>query len=156
MALRGKGMLIVYTDVSPRHERDFNEWYNREHIDERISLPGFQRGRRYVSVKGPPKYLATYECDGVADLAAPGYLDRLANQTPWSQAVTARFRSFKRMAVRIQIDRMHGEGGALTTVRFVPDPALRRPLIDWLSQTLPQATARRRAVWRGRCSSHRR
>jgi hypothetical protein len=142
MALRGKGMLIVYTDIGPRHERDFNEWYNREHIDERVNLPGFYRGRRYVSVKGPPKYLATYECDSVADLATPSYLALLANQTAWTQTTMKRFSSFKRMAVRIQIDRMHGEGGALTTLRFVPDPARRRPLIDWLNQTLEQAIKR--------------
>lgn len=142
MALHGKGMLIVYTDIGPRHERDFNEWYNREHIDERVNLPGFHRGRRYVSVKGSPKYLATYECDTVGDLATPGYLALLANQTAWTQATMKRFTSFKRMAVRIAIDRMHGEGGALTTVRFVPDPAQRRRLLAWLEQTLEQAAKR--------------
>ncbi|HSH99653.1 MAG TPA: hypothetical protein VLA02_03550 [Reyranella sp.] len=143
MALRGKGMLIVYTDIAARDERDFNEWYNREHIDERVNLPGFHRGRRYVSVKGAPKYLATYECDRAEDLATPRYLALLANQTPWTQAVMARFTSFKRMTVRIQIDRTNGEGGAITTVRFVPNPALRRPLVDWLNETaLPRAIER--------------
>ncbi|HYD06575.1 MAG TPA: DUF4286 family protein, partial [Reyranella sp.] len=91
MALHGRGMLVVYTEVKPRHERDLNEWYNREHIDERVNLPGFHRARRYVSVKGSPKYLATYECDSAEDLATPGYLHLLANQTPWSQSVTAKF-----------------------------------------------------------------
>ena len=74
MPLHGKGMLIVYNEVKPRHERDFNEWYNREHIDERVNLPGFHRARRYVAVRASPKYLATYECDTVSDLADPGYL----------------------------------------------------------------------------------
>jgi hypothetical protein len=35
MPLHGKGMLIVFCEVKARDERDFNEWYNREHIDER-------------------------------------------------------------------------------------------------------------------------
>ena len=52
MPLRGKGMLIVFNEVKARDERDFNEWYNREHIDERVNLPGFQRARRYVAVRG--------------------------------------------------------------------------------------------------------
>ena len=141
MALRGKGMLVVFTEVKPRHERDLNEWYNREHIDERVNLPGFHRARRYVAVKGSPKYLATYECDSVDDLATPGYLHLLANQTPWSQRVTGRFSHFTRMTLRVQLDLTHGEGGALTTVRFTPDP-MRRPLIDWLRRALPQAIAR--------------
>jgi len=141
MALRGKGMLVVYSEVKPRHERDLNEWYNREHIDERVNLPGFHRARRYVAVKGSPKYLATYECDTVDDLATPGYLHRLADQTPWSERVTGRFTRFNRMTLRVQLDLAHGEGGALTTVRFVPTP-MRKPLIDWLKKLLPEAIAR--------------
>src|SRR5258708_16927148 len=143
MPLHGKGMLIVYNEVKPAHERDFNEWYNREHIDERVNLPGFHRARRYVAVRASPKYLATYECDTVDDLATPGYLALLANQTPWTQAVKKRLTQFKRLPLRVQIDRAHGGGGALTTVRFVPDPARRRPLIDWLNKTaLPKAIER--------------
>jgi hypothetical protein len=143
MALFGKGMLVVLTEVKPRDERDFNEWYNREHIDERVNLPGFHRARRYVAVRGSPKYLATYECDSVNDLATPGYLALLANQTPWSQSVMARFTHFNRLTLRMQIDLTHGVGGAVTVVRFVPDPARRRALIEWLRETaLPRAIKR--------------
>jgi hypothetical protein len=142
MALRGKGMLAVYTEARPRHERDLNEWYNREHIDERVNIPGFHRARRYVAVKGGPKYLATYECDRAEDLATPRYLHVLANQTPWSRRVIGRFTHFHRMTMRVQLDLAHGEGGGLTTVRFVPQPGLRRPLGAWLKQILPSAIAR--------------
>jgi hypothetical protein len=136
-------MLIVYNEVKPPHERDFNEWYNREHIDERVNLPGFHRARRYVAVRASPKYLATYECDSVHDLARPGYLALLANQTPWTQAVMARFTHFHRLTLRVQIDKTHGEGGAITTVRFIPQPSMRRALVDWLTEVaLPKAIAR--------------
>lgn len=143
MPLHGKGMLIVFNQVKERHERDFNEWYNREHIDERVNLPGFHRARRYVAVRGAPKYLATYECDTVDDLARPGYLQLLTNQTPWSQAVIARFTKFKRMTLRVQVDLSHGVGGAVATVRFVPDPRKRKSLVAWLQTTaFPKAIAR--------------
>ena len=143
MPLHGKGMLIVFNEVKARDERDFNEWYNREHIDERINLPGFRRARRYVAVRGTPKYLATYECDTVGDLARPGYLALLANQTPWTQAVTARFTQFNRMTLRVQVDLTHGIGGAVAAVKFAPDPHKRRALMAWLHETaLPKAIAR--------------
>ena len=143
MALRGKGMLIVLTEVKSRDESDFNEWYNREHIDERVNLPGFHRARRYVAVKGSPKYLATYECDTVDDLATPSYLRLLVNQTAWSQAVMARFTHFNRLTLRIQVDLTHGVGGAVTCVRFVPDVRKRNALAEWLERTaLPRAIAR--------------
>ena len=143
MALFGKGMLIVFTEVKTRDERDLNEWYNREHIDERVNLPGFHRARRYVAVRGSPKYLATYECDTVDDLATPDYLHLLANQTSWSQAVMARFTHFHRLTLRLQVDLTHGVGGAVASVRFVPDPRRRRALVAWLQQTvLPRAITR--------------
>jgi len=136
-------MLVTLTQVSARDERDFNEWYNREHIDERINLPGFHRARRYVAVRATPKYLATYECDTVADLATPAYLHVLANPTSWSKAVMARFTHFQRMTLRIQADHTHGVGGALAAVHFVPDPRRRRALVEWLSeQALPKAIRR--------------
>lgn len=149
MALRGKGMLITLTEVKSRDEADFNEWYNREHIDERVNLPGFHRARRYVAVEGPktarktPKYFATYECDSVGDLATPGYLHLLANQTPWTQSVMARFTRFHRLTLRIQVDLTHGSGGVITAVHFVPDPRRRKALVAWLQDTaLPKAVAR--------------
>jgi hypothetical protein len=141
MGLRGKGMLAVYTEAAPRHERDLNEWYNREHIDERINIPGFHRARRYVAVTGGPKYLATYECDRADDLATRRYLHVLANQTPWSKRVIGRFTHFTRLTMRVQLDLSHGEGGALTTVRFVPQPQQRRRLVAWLKKALPAAIA---------------
>ena len=143
MPLFGKGMLVVFSEVKARDERDFNEWYNREHIDERINLPGFHRARRYIAVGGSPKYLAAYECDNVGDLATPGYLQLLANQTPWTQAVMAKFTQFRRLTLRTQVDLTHGVGGMVACVRFVPDPRERKPLVAWLQETvLPRIIAR--------------
>ncbi|MCW5746752.1 MAG: hypothetical protein KIT36_11210 [Alphaproteobacteria bacterium] len=145
MALRGKGMLIVLNEVKRRDAHDFNEWYNREHIDERVNLPGFRRARRYVAADAAtdPRYLATYECDTVGDLATSRYLKLLANQTPWSQRNMARFTRFRRLTLRIRVDLAHGVGGAVTCVRFVPDPARAARLAAWLkSEALPAAIRR--------------
>jgi hypothetical protein len=148
MALHGKGMLITYTEVRQRDERDFNEWYNREHIDERVALPGFVRARRYVAVSEKmqghePKYFATYECSRVGDLATPGYLRLLAKQTAWSQRVMARFTRFHRLTLTIRLDLTHGAGGAVTSVRFVPQAGHARTLLAWLrDKALPKAIQR--------------
>jgi hypothetical protein len=142
MGLRGKGMLVVFSDADAADESDLNEWYNREHIDERVAMPGFRRARRYVAVTGDPKYLATYECRSVADLADPNYLKALANPTPWSRRVTGRFTKFHRLTLRIRVDAAHGIGGAVTCVRLVPDPRHTRRFIDWLKRSaLPAAIA---------------
>ena len=38
MPLLGHGMLMTFTEVPDDVEQDFNEWYNREHIDERTPV----------------------------------------------------------------------------------------------------------------------
>ena len=58
---KGRGLLMVYTDVAPEHENEFNRWYNEEHIPERLSIPGVLNAARYTAVRGGPKYLACYE-----------------------------------------------------------------------------------------------
>jgi hypothetical protein len=39
MTLYGKGMLITFSETPHDAEENFNEWYNREHIDERVWMP---------------------------------------------------------------------------------------------------------------------
>jgi hypothetical protein len=37
----GKGLLAVWADVDPEVEAEFNEWYDKEHVPERLAVPGF-------------------------------------------------------------------------------------------------------------------
>ena len=142
MALLGKGMLITFTEVPARAEKDYNEWYNREHIGERANMPGFRRARRYVGAKANPKYFATYETRRVQDLAAPGYLARLADQSPWSKQVMARFSKFERLTLKITIDRTTGMGGGVAILRCYPAPAGQAKFRRWLDAVaLPKMIA---------------
>ena len=120
MPLLGSGMLMTFTEVPEEHEQDFNEWYNREHIDERTQLPRFLRSRRYVACEGTgsPKYMAWYETREVNDLASSGYMALLADQTPWSKRVMGRFSLFQRLTLRVTVDQIFGFAGALSLVRF--------------------------------------
>jgi hypothetical protein len=145
MPLYGKGMLITFTEVPPAGEDDFNEWYTREHIDERVWMPGFHRARRYIDADGGAriKYFATYETDRAEDLSAPEYMARLADQTDWSKRVMAGFSKFERLTCRVTIDLTHGIAGACAAARFFPadaqKDALRRHLAERL---LPDLVAR--------------
>jgi hypothetical protein len=62
----------------PAAEDEFNAWYDREHIPERLVLPGFISATRYESTQRRPdsrlNYLAVYELDGPEALSTPGYL----------------------------------------------------------------------------------
>ena len=52
---------MVYVDIDAQHVQEFNEWYNKEHLPELLSVPGILSAARYEAVKGGPQYLACYE-----------------------------------------------------------------------------------------------
>ena len=54
MPMAGKGMLLTSMDVDAAHDAEFNRWYDREHIEERVAIPGFLEARRYVAHDGKP------------------------------------------------------------------------------------------------------
>ena len=66
---RATGLLAVLADVDPEHEQELTEWYDEEHLSERMMCPGFLRARRFEAVDGEPRFLALY------DLEDPGALD---------------------------------------------------------------------------------
>jgi hypothetical protein len=53
MPLRGKGAIAIWNGLAADGEDDFYRWHNTEHMPERVGVPGFLRGRRYLSTPGP-------------------------------------------------------------------------------------------------------
>jgi hypothetical protein len=53
-------------------EEDFNDWYDREHIPQRMRVPGFISAQRYRGA-GKRHYLAVYEMESLAVLRTPAY-----------------------------------------------------------------------------------
>jgi hypothetical protein len=120
MPLAGKGMLLTSMDIDPSHEAEFNRWYDREHLEERVAIAGFLEARRYVAHQGSPKYLSLYSTDTFEALDSPAYRAALANQTDWSKANIARFRNMIRAVARITISNGQGRGAALGIIRLRP------------------------------------
>ncbi len=121
MPLAGKGMLLTSMDIDPAHEAEFNRWYDREHLEERVAIDGFLEARRYVAHDGKPKYLSLYSTKTFEVLDSPAYRTALANQTAWSKANIARFKNMLRGVARITISCGQGRGAVLGIVRLRPD-----------------------------------
>jgi hypothetical protein len=85
---KGTALLIVFTDVDIEHDAEFNQWYNQEHLPERLSAPGFMDGARYEALKGGPRYLAVYELESADALKTDEYLRQSGNPTPWTQRMS--------------------------------------------------------------------
>jgi hypothetical protein len=37
---RGTGLLMLWTDVDPQHEAEFNRWYDEERLDRLLKVLG--------------------------------------------------------------------------------------------------------------------
>ena len=120
MPMAGKGMLLTSMNIDAAHEAEFNRWYDREHLEERVAIEGFLEARRYVAHDGNPKYLSLYSTETFAVLDSPAYRAALANQTAWSKANIARFQNMIRAVARITISQGTGRGAALGIVRLRP------------------------------------
>ncbi len=120
MPLAGKGMLLTSMDIGVSDEAEFNRWYDREHLEERVAIDGFLEARRYVAHDGKPKYLSLYSTATFEVLDSPAYRTALANQTAWSKANISRFKNMIRAVARITISRGTGRGAALGIIRLRP------------------------------------
>jgi hypothetical protein len=120
MPLAGKGMLLTSMDVDPSDEAEFNQWYDREHLEERVAILGFLEARRYIAHAASPKYLSLYSTGTFEVLNSPAYRAALASQTAWSKANIARFANMIRGVARITISRGVGRGAALGIIRLRP------------------------------------
>ena len=66
------GILAIWNDCAPEGYDHFERWYIREHLQERVGVPGFRFGRRYQLVSGGNRqFFAFYEVETPAVLSSP-------------------------------------------------------------------------------------
>ncbi len=117
------GVLALWNDCRAGHEAAYEAWYAEEHLPERLSVPGFRRGRRYETVQGAPGFFTYYEVDTPDVLASSVYLERVENPTPRTrQIMTESFQNMSRTVCRVV--RCHGamRGAWAATLRLNAAP----------------------------------
>jgi len=72
---RGTGLLMLWTAVDAQYEAEFNRWYDEEHLDLLLEVPGFLSASRYVALRGGPRHLAMYELEEAGVLRTAAFLD---------------------------------------------------------------------------------
>jgi hypothetical protein len=76
MADTRPGILAIFNNVAPGREAEFEEWFQHEHLYERLAVPGFPLGRRH-EVAGEPRYLNFYVTQSADVLMSAAYRARL-------------------------------------------------------------------------------
>jgi hypothetical protein len=146
--LAGEAFVAIWHDIAPEGLANFYEWHQREHMPERVGIPGFRRGRRYVRVDGgSPRWFNLYEVDRFEVLVGADYLGRLNAPTPWTKDAVVHFRDVTRGLARVRASLGHGQGGAIGTWRFDAAPGREAGLERHLARAaLPEIVARARVL----------
>ena len=93
-----KGILVAAMDFTNAAEDEFHDWYDTEHIPERLAVPGFLNAERWIGIGNPKQSLALYDLDNVGVLhSAPYQAVGGANGSPWTKRVTGRVKHLIRL-----------------------------------------------------------
>ena len=132
--LLGNAAVLIWNDVVPEAHDEFYAWHDKEHIPERLLLPGFRRGRRYRRSGRSPEWLTMYEAVDVSALVSPEYLARLNAPSAATQSALKHFRNTSRAVCRLDTSLGTGMGGHMLALRLAVDAqradAMRRYLRD--------------------------
>jgi hypothetical protein len=118
MPLLGRGVLAIWHTITPEGEPEYWRWHDREHIPERVGVPGFLRGRRYRSLERSLDYLDLYEVEEAETLRSAPYLARLNDPTPWTRRMVPHFLNTLRVGYRVATSTGRGQGGVLVTLHL--------------------------------------
>jgi hypothetical protein len=140
MALIGKAAMLLSFDIEPAEAIvEHDDWHTHEHFPERLSIPGFLRGSRWIALKGGPRYFVMYEVETLDVLASGPYLERLNSPSPWTTKMMAHYRGMIRGLCRVIGSFGAGLGQAVLLIRFRPAPGKEKALQDWLlTDALPK------------------
>ncbi|HAA95448.1 MAG TPA: hypothetical protein DCE26_07140 [Dehalococcoidia bacterium] len=86
MAKKGTALMMVGADVPAELEDEFNKWYQEEHLQELLGVPGILNAARYEATKSGPKHLAVYELESVDVINSDAFKNR--PRTEWGQKVS--------------------------------------------------------------------
>jgi hypothetical protein len=124
----GQAAVAMWWDIAPEMKAEFEDWHTHEHMPERLSIPGFLRGTRWIAESGEPSYFVSYEVASLETITTGAYLERLNNPTPWSRTMMPHHRNMVRSLCVLRASWGGGLPQTLATVRFAPPAAALRTL----------------------------
>jgi hypothetical protein len=119
MPLKGSGFMAIWHDIEAEGEAEYNLWHTREHMPERLGVPGFELGRRWADWnRQKHRYFTLYEARTIDVFGSELYRARLNAPSAWSLRVQPHFTNFVRSACRTIVTVGQGIGGAMATLRL--------------------------------------
>jgi hypothetical protein len=128
----------MWSGLLPGYERELDRWHTIEHMPERLGVPGFLRGRRYIhtGASDHPLFIL-YEAAHIETFRSPGLVARLNDPTEWSKKVQPGLVNFVRSPCHTLISIGDGLAGALMTIRVSGDIAKTADVSHLLASAAP-------------------
>jgi hypothetical protein len=118
-----QGILAIFNDVAAGRDAEFDEWFQGEHLIERLGVPGFLFGRRHKAISGSAAYSNFYLVESPAVLTSKAYLERLDNPTPMTKKIMSEvFRKMDRTLCHRAARFGAFRGAYVVTARFNEQP----------------------------------
>jgi hypothetical protein len=142
MPLLGSAAMLLSFDIEAEAVDEHDRWHTHEHLPERLSIPGFRRGTRWIAAEPGPRYMVVYEVAHLGVLTSPDYLARLNAPTPWTTKMMPHYRGMTRGLCQVLGSFGFGQGGTASLIRFTapqaPADALQRWLLDDALPAVPR------------------
>ena len=75
------GLLAIWNNVNKKFLNEYEDWYNKEHLFERLSVPDINIARRFISLNSNYKYFTSYEAKNSKTFYSSEYINKLNNPT---------------------------------------------------------------------------
>lgn len=142
------GAVAIWHDIAPEGISEFYAWHSEEHMPERVSIPGFKCGRRFIARQADLQFFNLYETQSPEVARGPEYKSRLDNPTPRTLYAVRHFRNVARSLCRVVVKHKVaeagiGQGGIIATLRYDIDEALEASHLDIFQKIIvPLITSR--------------
>jgi hypothetical protein len=149
MADTPPAILAFFHDVLAGREDEFEEWFQHEHLPERIAIPGFLLGRRYEAVSADRSYFHFYAIRSVDDLKSDAYLARVNQPTPLTRTVMSEILT---NVVRTVCRRIYQRGvmrGAAAVTARLADRAIEAELGKAIDELVRYRAVACGEIWQG-------
>jgi hypothetical protein len=112
------GILAVLNDLAEGCDlAAYEDWYQRDHLPDRLGVPGFRHARRYRRIEGTGQaYFTFYETESAAVLRSDAYRARLAAPTAGTVDMMRHFRAMCRSICAVAADEGAGIGGLVAVI----------------------------------------
>mgnify|MGYP001806490858 FL=1 len=112
------GAVAIWHDIASEGLDEFYAWHGEEHMPERVAIPGFLRGRRFIATDARLGFFNLYETVSADVVSGPDYRRRLDNPTPRTISAVRHFRNVARSLCAVAAMTGTAQGGLVATLRY--------------------------------------